>query len=46
MILREISLESDAVLAALAITHNATIASTDRDFRLFKGLKLTNPLEG
>jgi len=38
------SLYSDAVLAALAISHNAIIASTDRDFRLFKGLKLIDPL--
>lgn len=36
---------TDAILATLAITHNATIASTDRDFRLFDGLKLINPLE-
>lgn len=36
---------TDAILAAFAITHNATIASTDRDFRLFDGLKLINPLE-
>ncbi len=35
---------SDAILAALAISHNATIASTDRDFRLFDGLKLIDPL--
>lgn len=38
------SLFSDAVLAAIAISHNATLASNDRDFRLFKGLKLIDPL--
>lgn len=38
------SLFSDANLAALAISHNATVASTDRNFRLFKGLKLIDPL--
>ncbi len=36
---------TDAILATFAVTHNATIASTDRDFRLFDGLKLINPLE-
>lgn len=38
------NLFSDAVLAALAISHDATLASSDRDFRLFDGLKLINPL--
>lgn len=37
-------LHSDAILAAYAISHNATIASSDRNFRLFDGLKLINPL--
>lgn len=35
---------TDAILAAYAMTHNATIATTDRDFRLFEGLKWINPL--
>lgn len=35
---------SDANLAALAISHNAIMASTDRDFRKFDGLRLLNPL--
>lgn len=51
-LVRKISIEanavgglySDAVLAAYAISHHATIASTDRDFRLFDGLELINPL--
>lgn len=34
----------DAHLAALAIEHGATLATTDRDFRRFDGLKLMNPL--
>lgn len=38
------SLVMDAHLAALAIEHGATLASTDRDFRRFDGLKLINPL--
>lgn len=38
------NLYSDAILAAIAISHDATIASSDRDFRLFDGLKLINPL--
>ncbi|MBX3292180.1 MAG: PIN domain-containing protein [Acidobacteria bacterium] len=38
------SLYSDSILAAYAISHNATLASSDRDFRLFEGLKLINPL--
>lgn len=34
----------DAVLAAIAIEHGATICTTDRDFSRFSGLKWTNPL--
>lgn len=34
----------DAHLAALAIEHGATLASADRDFARFPGLKLLNPL--
>jgi len=34
----------DAVLAALALEHGATLATTDRDFARFPGLKWTNPL--
>lgn len=34
----------DAHLAALAIEHGATMASADRDFARFPGLKLLNPL--
>jgi toxin-antitoxin system PIN domain toxin len=37
-------LYSDAVLAAIAIEHNAVLATTDRDFRRFKGLKVLDPL--
>jgi uncharacterized protein len=36
---------SDAVLAALAIEHGATLASTNRDFSRFPNLKWVNPLE-
>lgn len=35
---------SDVHLAALAIEHSATFASSDGDFRYFNGLKLVNPL--
>lgn len=35
----------DAHLAALAIGHGLTLCSNDVDFRLFKGLRLENPLE-
>ncbi len=35
---------SDAVLAAYAISHNATFATTDKRFRMFSGLKLIDPL--
>lgn len=35
----------DAHLAALAISHGLTLCSNDIDFRLFKGLRLLNPLE-
>jgi len=37
-------LVKDAHLAALAIEHGATLASADRDFARFPGLKLINPL--
>jgi uncharacterized protein len=36
---------SDAVLAALAIEHGATLASTDRGFRRFTNLRWVNPLD-
>lgn len=38
------SMVTDAHLAALAIEHGATLASADRDFARFPGLKLLNPL--
>ena len=34
----------DAVLAAIAIEHGATLCTTDRDFSRFAGLKWMNPL--
>jgi toxin-antitoxin system PIN domain toxin len=34
----------DAVLAAIAIEHGATLCTTDRDFARFPGLKWINPL--
>ena len=36
---------TDAALAALALEHGATLCSTDRDFRRFRGLRLQDPLE-
>jgi len=38
------ALMMDAHLAALAIEHNATLATTDGDFSKFSGLKTINPL--
>lgn len=38
------NLPSDAHLAAIAIEHAATLASTDNDFRRFPGLDYFNPL--
>ena len=38
-------LVTDAVLAALAIEHGATVASTDQDFRRFPEVRWVNPLE-
>jgi toxin-antitoxin system PIN domain toxin len=35
----------DAHLAALAIEHGATLATSDRDFARFPGLRILNPLE-
>ena len=34
----------DAVIAAIALEHGATLYTTDRDFSRFAGLKWTNPL--
>ena len=34
----------DAVLAAIALEHGATLCTTDRDFSRFPKLKWTNPL--
>lgn len=34
----------DAVLAAIAIEHGATICTTDRDFSRFANVKWTNPI--
>jgi toxin-antitoxin system PIN domain toxin len=38
-------LVTDAHLAALAIEHGALLASADRDFARFEGLRFSNPLE-
>lgn len=38
------NLSSDAHLAAIAIAHNATLASADHDFRRFAQLDYVNPL--
>ncbi len=38
------ALMMDAHLAALAIEHDATLATTDRDFQKFSQLKSINPL--
>ena len=40
------NLTTDAHLAALAIEHRAAIATTDRDFSRFAGLRLVDPLAG
>jgi len=37
---------TDAHLAALAIEHGASLATADRGFARFPGLKFTNPLPG
>jgi hypothetical protein len=39
------SLVPDAALAALAIEQGATLATTDRDFLRFRGLRLEDPLQ-
>lgn len=36
---------ADAHLAALAIGHGAVLCTTDRDFAVFPGLRVMNPLE-
>jgi len=40
------NLAADAHLAALAVTHGATLASCDGDFARFQGLRWENPLRG
>ncbi len=40
------NLTSDAHLAALALTHGATLASCDADFSRFRRLRWENPLRG
>jgi hypothetical protein len=35
----------DAVLAAIALEHGATLCTTDQDFSRFSGLKVVNPLK-
>ena len=39
------NLTTDAHLATLAITHDATLVSCDNDFARFKGLRWLNPLK-
>jgi toxin-antitoxin system PIN domain toxin len=38
------NLTTDAHLAALAVSHDAVLVSSDADFARFKGLRLQNPL--
>jgi uncharacterized protein len=40
------ALVTDAVLAALALEHGATVASTDQDFRRFPEVRWINPIAG
>lgn len=37
---------SDALIAASAIEHNATLVTRDRGFRRFPGLRVIHPLDG
>jgi toxin-antitoxin system PIN domain toxin len=39
------NLTTDAQLAALAIEHQATLCSNDRDFARFPGLRWLNPIQ-
>ena len=39
------SLTTDAHLAALAIEHNGSVCTNDKDFLRFKDLKVINPVE-
>ena len=39
------NLTTDAHLATLAITHDATLVSCDTDFARFAGLRWENPLK-
>ncbi|MDE0348518.1 MAG: PIN domain-containing protein, partial [Gammaproteobacteria bacterium] len=39
------ALVMDAHLAAMAQEHGAVVATADRDFRRFAGIRTTNPLE-
>lgn len=40
------NLVQDAYLAALALEHNCTFVTTDRDFSRFPGLRWRHPLDG
>lgn len=40
------NLVTDAHLAALAISHGATLATCDKDFGRFRGLRVLSPLNG
>ena len=40
------NLVTDAHIAAIALTHDATVVSCDRDFGRFDGLRVENPLRG
>ncbi|WP_396627350.1 TA system VapC family ribonuclease toxin [Luteitalea sp.] len=40
------NLTTDAHLAALALSHDAVLVSSDADFTRFAGLRLENPLRG
>jgi toxin-antitoxin system PIN domain toxin len=41
-----VPLVMDAVLAAIALEHGATVCTTDRDFSRFSGLKMDEPPRG
>lgn len=40
------NLTTDAHLAALALSHDAVLVTTDTDFQRFEGLRISHPLRG
>ncbi len=45
MLVPDVNLSTDALIAAHALEHGGVVCSNDRDFGRFKGLRWINPLD-